>query len=366
LIGAADEQMCRLRRGPRPRRGNITILAALALVVVLGMAAASIDYAVLAMARQQLQDAVDAAALAGAGALQYGIDQVGARQAITDTAAQNRVLGAPLTLATGDIQVGAWDEATRSVVPWSPAFTKAVARVTGRRTLDSANGQVPLFFSRIFGLNAVNLTATATAGVIVSTHPRRPVEICVVQDGSGSFEEEWADAINADWALFNLVNSVAMDGDRLSFVAFSDQLLLSSQYSWAYQNGRWVKVYKPLYKSMTGFGTSRTSLPSEWTTHKTLCLNTTPNGYTDPSVAFEWARNDYATNGDSTNHQQSIVLVSDGMPFGSTQTITNQRRANTVAKVNQLAALGVRIHTVTLTAEDYGTYGSGGADFEFN
>ena len=52
--------------------------------------------------------------------------------------------------------------------------------------------------------------------------------------------------------------------------------------------------------------------------------------------------------------------------YGSTTTVTNQRRANTVTACNTLAALGVRIHTVTLTDEDYGTYGSGGADFEFN
>jgi Flp pilus assembly protein TadG len=343
------------------------MVAVVALVALMACAALTIDFSVYLMCKQQLQDAVDAAALAGAGRLQYGIDITGARTVINDTANANLVLGTPLHLQTADIEIGALAADGHTIVPWSAAFTRAVCRVTGRRTASSTDGPIPFFFARAFGVGSGQLVATAAAGVNVANNPRRPVEICVVQDASGSFAQEWDQSITADFTLFDLINGVAMSGDRLSFVAFDEALTLSSSYTYVYQNGRWVKVYTPLYKSMTDFGTSRTSLPSAWRTHETLCQNHNPSGYTNPAVAFQWALDDYNSYGDKNAHQQSIVLVSDGMPYATTSSETQLRRTNTVARVNSLAALGVRIHTVTLTAEaDGAPYGSGGADFAFN
>ena len=118
---------------------------------------------------------------------------------------------------------------------------------------------------------------------------------------------------------------------------------------------------------MSTFGSSRTALPSDWNTFHTLLNNHTPAGWTRPSVAFNWAHSEYDSHGDAANHQQSVVLISDGMPFGSTTSLTNQYRAETVTAVNNLAAQGVRVYTVTLTAEaDGAVYGNGGADFVFN
>jgi Flp pilus assembly protein TadG len=351
------------------RRGAVLATVAVALVALLSCAAMSVDYGVYLMSRQQLQSAVDAAALAGAGRLQYGIDIEAARTVINQTANANSVLGTPLHLATTDIEVGALADDGRTIVPWSAAFTRAVCRVTGRRTINSPDGPVPFFFARVFGLQNAQMTASAAAGAIVAVNPRRPVEIAVVQDGSGSFVEEWTDAMNADFSLFGLVNSVAMDGDSLSFVAFDNALAVDTSYAWVWNGRRWVMQYTstPLYKNMTTYGDSRTALPSAWSTFKTQCLNHTPTGYTNPAVALQWAKNNYATYGDPNAHQQSIVLVSDGMPYASTTAETQLRRDTTVAAANELAALGVRIHTVTLTLEaDSATYGSGGADFAFN
>jgi len=351
------------------RRGATLIIAVFCLIVLLGCAALTIDYGMVMMCRQQLQDAVDAAAVAGASRLQYGIDIEGARTVISETAAANKVLGVPLALRAEDIEIGALDDDGETIVPWSATFTQAACRVTGRRALNSPDGPIPLLFGRVFGVENAEITATAAAGVQVANHPRLPVEICVIQDGSGSFEEEWNQAINADFALFGLINGAAIDGDSLSFVAFDDDLTQTVSYTWVYRYGRWVRqaVHTPIYKHMTTFGNSRTELPGAWASFKTTCLNHTPSGWTNPAAAFEWARQDYADHGDATNHQQSIVLVSDGMPYASTTYETEQRRANTVAAADALAALGVRIHTVTLTAEaDGATYGSGGADFEFN
>jgi len=366
-----DSEMRIKLRFAKRRRGSILVTAIVALLALLGCAALTVDYGVYAMCRQQLQNAVDAAALAGASRLQYGIDIEGARTVINQTANANKVLGTSLHLNAADIQVGALADDGHSIVPWSAAFTKAACRVTGRRTLDSPDGPVPFFFARVFGIQHAQITASAAAGVVVSTNPRRPVEIAVIQDGSGSFKDEWPDAINADFTMFGLINGVAMAGDRLSFVAFDNDLTQYVTYEWVYSYyyRRWIQqaTYHDLNKHMTDFGSVRTSLPSAWSTFKTTCLDHTPSGYTNPAVAFQWVKDDYASYGDRNAHQQSIVLVSDGMPYASTSYETQQRRTNTVTKVNELAALGVRIHTVTLTAEaDGAPYGSGGADFAFN
>jgi len=323
------------------------------------------------MARQQLQTAVDAAALAGAGRLQYGIDCEAARAVINQTANANLILGTPLHLNAADIEIGALASDGHTIVPWSAASTKAVCRVSGRRTMDSPDGPIPFYFARVFGLQNAQITATAAAGALVSANPRRPVEICVIQDGSGSFADEWGQAINAGFELYALVNGVAIDGDKLSFVAFDNALSQKVTYTWVYNywlhRWEWQPSYTPLNKHMTDYGSSRTSLPSAWQTFKTTCLSHTPSGYTNPAVGFQWAKDDYAGTGDASAHQQSIVLVSDGMPYAPTAAETQARRDATVARVNELAALGVRIHTVTLTAEaDAAPYGTGGADFEFN
>lgn len=350
------------------RRGSVLIIAALALFALLGCAALTIDYSMFVMSRQQLQDAVDAACLAGSGALlNSGLNFTTARQTVIDYGLANKVYGQPLHIADADIQAGAWMAATKTIVPWSPAFTQAAIRVTGRRTTGSTDGPIPFLFARVFGIQNRDLTATATAGVLVISHPRRPTEIMVVQDGSGSFDAEWDNAIAAGFEMYKLVNSVSITGDKLGFVTFDEVLTNSTSYTYVWDGYRYVKVYKPLNKIMTTFGSSRTSLPSDWNTFKTLLYNHNPEGYTRPGVAFNWANTEYDNHGDATNHQQSVVLISDGMPYGSTTYKTTQYRNETVTAVNALAAQGVRVYTVTLTSEADGEpYGSGGADYVFN
>ncbi len=349
------------------RRGVISVYSALILLIIMGSVAVTVDWGLMWNGRQQLQDAVDAAALAGASSLQFGMDPAAARTAAIAAANNNMVLNQPLILAEQDIEVGAWDPDTHQIVPWSPAFTETAVRVTGRRTVDSPNGPIPLFFSYIFGRQHVEMAMSGAAGIATYNGPRKPVEIIVAQDASSSFIEEWRDAIDADWAMFNLINGASVDDDKLGYVAFNEGLKMSNQYYMTYEHGWWTYAPKPTYKTMTSFGGSRTQLPSDWRDHKTFVRNDGPRGYTNPSAALNWAIQEYAARGDDEKCQQSIVLVSDGMPFGQTAALTQQYRNQTVAKANEAGNLGIRIHTVTLTSEaDGAPYGSGGADFQFN
>jgi hypothetical protein len=58
--------MCRLRVLKREERGATTVMVALALVMILGFAVVAIDMSIVMLAKNQLQIAADAAALAGA------------------------------------------------------------------------------------------------------------------------------------------------------------------------------------------------------------------------------------------------------------------------------------------------------------
>ena len=58
--------------------------------------------------------------------------------------------------------------------------------------------------------------------------------------------------------------------------------------------------------------------------------------------------------------------TSDGMPYGPTNSITNQRIAATTAAANAAAAAGIRIHTVTLDRDPGDMpYGTSGADYAY-
>ncbi len=373
------------------QQGIIGIWVAMALLALLGMAAVTIDVGRLVLAKQELQDVADAAALASAATLREGMDVERAKQTAIDIAASNTILGQPAVLDPDvDVEVGAWDAELGQIVPWSAMFNSMAVQVTMRRTQDSPGGSVPLIFGTILGVDSVPMSASGAAGVVVSGNPREPVEIMVVQDGSGSFAEEWELAIDADFALVQLVNNVSIDDDATGFVAFNDEILQYGEEGWYkdwykewykhwYWTGRrWRWYWDYSWEFRWKYGTVYADLILELTAYEEgLDLPveveevyehadaTEPNGYTNPGIALDWAITEFMDHGNS-ECAQVIVLVSDGMPFGSTDGVTEGYRGYAIAQANRAEAQGIRIHTITLTSEEYGEYGYGGADFEFN
>ncbi len=197
----------------------------------------------------------------------------------------------------------------------------------------------------------------------VSSSPRDALEMMVVQDASGSFQEEWADAINSDWSLMDLINGVSIAGDNVGFVAFDDDIAYTEEwYHWWW----WWSEDVPLTLGLTPLSNEeQADLPVDVQDTYDSASAHNASGYTNPAAGLNWAIDQYINDG-NPDSQQSIVLVSDGMPFGPDPTITQQRRDAAIAAADRAAAEGIRIHTVTLTSEEYGDYGSGGAEFEFN
>jgi len=175
-----------ITRPIKNQRGAAAAMVSLFLMVLLAMGAAAIDVGHSMVARNELQNASDAAALAGARALgliyegmtpaAMGTYQLTGGDASTVIAAAqtggqaNRAAGVTLTVNAGDVQIGLWDAATHT-------FTATVnqpraVRVTTRRD-GMANGPITTFLGQVIGVTSINVSAPATAELtgIGSTNP---------------------------------------------------------------------------------------------------------------------------------------------------------------------------------------------------
>jgi hypothetical protein len=147
--------------------GVTAVYVAIMLVVFIGMIALAVDVGYMMVAKNESQNAADAAALAGARRLGENY-YVSASPVTTDvttvaqnTASQNKVAGQNLAADNIDIQIGIWEP------PFNGASTdppNAVwAEVKREETL--TNGAINTFFARVFGINNYKMAATACAAL---------------------------------------------------------------------------------------------------------------------------------------------------------------------------------------------------------
>lgn len=174
---------------PRKRLAAIAPLAALLMTFLVGMLAFSIDIGYICSVQAELQDAADAAALAGAQQLQSpfvayfspGISESQQQQIFTTVTsntsnpsspiptaqqygAYNQAGGVYLNVPSTDVHFQYYNGTTFTAPTYSDNKFPNTVTVTTRRDTN-ANGSLGLFFSRIFGLTSTNLTATASATI---------------------------------------------------------------------------------------------------------------------------------------------------------------------------------------------------------
>ena len=157
------------------QQGAVAVTVAIVLMVLLGMTALALDMGHALVARNQLQNASDAAALAGARALGVIYDGMsGSLTGYTLTSGQvttvvnmatlaggdNQAAGVTLAVNPADISVGIWDSSTRTFTP-TTVLPRAVRVITRRD--GAANGPVSTMLASIIGASSVNVTAVATA-----------------------------------------------------------------------------------------------------------------------------------------------------------------------------------------------------------
>jgi Flp pilus assembly protein TadG len=164
------------------RKGTITILAAIMSVVLVGMVAFCVDIGFVLSAKEELQRTADASALATcwefAQRLSDGYSSsesaTYARVVTSQYASENHVTGHSMTLNTnsanspdGDVVFGYIEDFNNSASPLQTGTPDSYNAVRVRlHKSSSANGEVPYFFAKIFGLEGQVLQSEATAGII--------------------------------------------------------------------------------------------------------------------------------------------------------------------------------------------------------
>jgi Flp pilus assembly protein TadG len=163
-------------RGSPHERGAITPILAVTLVMALGLMALTVDLGQLFVAKNELQNIADAAALAGAKKLiqakdpnNPGLAAVYCSEAITTAqaiAAENRSSGDTMTVTGADVTVGQWNLATgsfsRTGCSANPMEVTAIQVRVRRDGTD--NPTLGAFFAgKAGGSSQMNSTATAVA-----------------------------------------------------------------------------------------------------------------------------------------------------------------------------------------------------------
>ncbi|HUY91283.1 MAG TPA: TadG family pilus assembly protein [Pirellulales bacterium] len=161
----------------RDRAGNLTILAALLMVVFMAAVAFSVDLGYLSNSMAELQRTADAAALAAAEDLVYQgtpgtpvnlTTNIAQAQAdAVSYASRNYVCSASPLVGSSDVVVGyiANPRQPGATMDFTNQNQFNAVQVTVNRN-ENENGKVPYFFAKIFGLSGQSASAQATAALI--------------------------------------------------------------------------------------------------------------------------------------------------------------------------------------------------------
>jgi hypothetical protein len=158
-----------VKRGMRPwlkdECGAILIHVSVALGVITIVSALAIDYGLLLVSRSQIQNAADAAALAGASALAYDsyADRSSsgpAKSTAIGVALAHHVSSQPPDVAPGDVTFPVCPESFSP--PASLDVIMSCVRVAAYRSVERGN-PLPTSFARIFGAESSSVSASAMA-----------------------------------------------------------------------------------------------------------------------------------------------------------------------------------------------------------
>jgi Putative Flp pilus-assembly TadE/G-like len=142
-------------------RGAIAILMFVLLTVVMGFGALGFDLSYVRLARQEMQNATDAATHAAMVMLQTTNDVAAAKQIALDVAKANTVMGQPMILKTTDVVFGAYDFNTKAFVAGSQPYT-AVQIKSQSFNSDDPNGLIHLTFAPSLGYKESDVSQSVT------------------------------------------------------------------------------------------------------------------------------------------------------------------------------------------------------------
>lgn len=200
-------------------KGATLVMTAILLIPLLAVAALAIDLGNAYWSQAELQAAADSAVLAATAEL----PDMDAAQAQALSYAQANTGGADSAVGPGDVLIGFWDADTRTFYPNQLPLN--AVRVTASRTEGHGNA-VPTYFASVIGIDALDITAQATAARDVVA------DVVIVQDITVSFEEEIGSAIQADKAMVDTFADQYAEGVRVAVVTFARDTYLDKDLTW--------------------------------------------------------------------------------------------------------------------------------------
>ena len=176
--------------------GYTLVVIAGVMVLFLGFTALSVDVGVLYSARASAQRAADAAALAGAFVFITRSDLTESttpkqsdviKENAVQTAAQNKMLGSPVTISTADVTID----------------------LPNRRVTVQVNKSQPTLFARILGENTANIRAEAVAEAAgIGTGDRCPkpwfIPNTVISNQTGPPQDQLCNACTAGQVIIDM------------------------------------------------------------------------------------------------------------------------------------------------------------------
>ncbi len=330
------------RRSPlRSRRGAVIPLVAVFVVVMMAMAAFSIDVAYIELVQTQLKAATDAAAKAGTSALVQGQTSSQAMTAAINMANNNIVAGHGLKLTTSDISVG--QSQLQNDGSWlfvAGAQPYQAMQITANLSSANANGAVGLFFAPALGTSSLTLSNTSVASAFAC-------DVCLCLDRSGSMK--W-DLSGTDWMYPAPYYSDSSRGSNRAPVAGSRWHTLDGAVQ-SFTNILSTANAPPKVAVVTWASDDDTDL--ELSTNMTSVYNavhyyTTRNfsGGTGMSDGMSEAYSALRRSGARTYAKKIMILISDG---------DWNEGSNPETYASTLASNNITVHTISFLASGTGT-----------
>ncbi len=216
-------------------KGSVTIFATAALVAMISMVALAVDVGRMMVAKNELQNAADMAALEGAkGFGNYFAPNAtqAASKASTAVTTLNKVDKLALQTSDASIITGRWTEGAgfQAITPALNPGEMPAIRVSLSRTSGQGTGAIATFFARIFGVSSFNAGATAVgvlSGTSIEGSAALPIAIdyCYAQN---------------NW---NFSSSAPLSGSTITIKSAYADVQESTDPTALCKSGQWTSLY---------------------------------------------------------------------------------------------------------------------------
>ena len=322
------------------RRGATLVLMALLLTTVVGFTAFAIDLGIIFLERAQMQNAVDAGAVAASLYLAKDPDGIMAAKDEAEKFIQLNRVGMMVTVPEDAIfaDIGQWDDDTGVFV--ATTTDPNAVRVTAFQDNER------FFFARIFGH-----TSFGIPGQAIASGNGSPLDIMMLLDLSGSMEDEGRiEALrNAAPTFVDVIEELG-GNDRIGMMGLSAD---PSKYDPA-DEGDSGSLYQPVGLNPSNdhhVGVLEAELTDDFSQFKSTALSTSTlqawryDGWTGTGGALRDAAH-YLANANAAREDASrvIVMMSDGAankPSGN-----GPGYARSMA--TYAAGLEIRVYTISL------------------